>query len=58
MALSEEIKELILKKASSSQIKKKAREMGMATLFESGIEKIKLGMTTVEEVMRVTELND
>lgn len=58
MALSEEIKELILKKASSSQIKKKAREMGMATLFESGIERIKLGMTTVEEVMRVTELND
>lgn len=58
MALSEEIKELILKKASSSQIKRKAREMGMATLFESGIEKIKLGMTTVEEVMRVTELND
>jgi type II secretory ATPase GspE/PulE/Tfp pilus assembly ATPase PilB-like protein len=54
----EHIQELILNRASASQIKKKAVELGMKTLWESGLEKIKLGVTTPEEVLRVTELKD
>ena len=54
----EHIQELILNRASASQIKKKAVELGMKTLWESGLEKIKLGTTTPEEVLRVTELKD
>jgi len=35
-----------------------AKEQGFKTLRESGIEKIKMGITTPEEVMRATELED
>jgi len=56
MIINEEIKELILNKASASQIKKKAREFNFKTLFEVGIDKVKAGLTTPEEVLRVAEL--
>jgi len=38
------------------EIKRKALEEGMLTLRMSGLEKIKVGMTTLEEVMRETVL--
>ncbi len=38
--------------ATSVEIKKKALEEGMLTLRMSGLEKIKAGVTTVEEVLR------
>ena len=50
-----EIKRLIMAKVSSEDIKKKAREEGMTFLKEDGLNKVKSGMTTVEEVLRVTE---
>jgi len=56
LLINDEIQELILQKASASQIKNKARELGFRTLLESGIEKIKMGITTPEEVFRVAEL--
>ena len=56
LIVDEEIQELILKKASSSQIEKKAKELGFKSLMDAGIEKIKMGETTPEEVLRVTEL--
>jgi type II secretory ATPase GspE/PulE/Tfp pilus assembly ATPase PilB-like protein len=58
LLVNEDIKELILNKASASQIKKKARESGFRTLLEAGIEKIKQGMTTPEEVMRVASAEE
>lgn len=48
------IRDLIMQKATAEQIKQKAREEGMLTLLEDGILKVKEGITTVEEVMRVT----
>jgi type IV pilus assembly protein PilB len=54
LEVTEEIKELILSKAQSQEIKKKAIEQGMLTLRQSGLEKIKKGITSVEEVLRVT----
>jgi type II secretory ATPase GspE/PulE/Tfp pilus assembly ATPase PilB-like protein len=40
--------------ASESSIKKCARKSGMITLREDGIEKAKQGVTTLEEIVRVT----
>ena len=55
LELSEEIKKLITQKADSDMIAKKAIEEGMATMMEDGLDKIQLGITTIEEVMRVTK---
>ncbi len=49
-----EIKDLILAKAQSREIKAKAIEQGMITLRRSGLLKIKQGITSVEEVLRET----
>ncbi len=55
LVIDEAIKELILKRASSDQIKKVAMEKGMRTLRQDGWEKIVMGITTPEEVVRVAE---
>ncbi|MFC2169899.1 type IV-A pilus assembly ATPase PilB [Acidobacteriota bacterium] len=49
-----DIKEMILTRAQSNEIKKKAIEQGMITLRQSGLIKIKAGITSVEEVLRET----
>jgi type IV pilus assembly protein PilB len=54
MPMKEEVKELILGRASASEIKKEALRLGMKTLRQSGIYKVKEGMTTIEEVVRTT----
>ena len=54
MPVKEELKELILQGASASDIKKLAIKTGMLTLRQSGIKKIMDGITTIEEVLRVT----
>jgi len=54
MAIKEEIKELILSRASTSEVKKEAMRLGMKTLRQSGIVKIREGLTTIEEVLRST----
>ncbi len=54
MPMKEEVKELVLSRASTTEIKKEAIRMGMKTLRQSGIMKIKNGMTTIEEVLRST----
>jgi len=54
MPMKEEIKELVLSRASNSEIKKEAIRLGMKTLRQSGIVKIKDGVTTIEEVLRST----
>jgi len=53
--VTEPIRELILKKTSSEQVKKKALSLGMRTLRQDGWEKIKMGITTPAEVIRVTQ---
>jgi type IV pilus assembly protein PilB len=54
MPLKDEIKELVLEGASADEIKKTAVKLGMKTLRVSGLNKIKEGITSVEEVMRAT----
>ncbi|MFA6320903.1 MAG: ATPase, T2SS/T4P/T4SS family [Candidatus Omnitrophota bacterium] len=55
LEMSEPIKELVLKRSSSDQIRKKAVELGMRTLRQDGWEKIVMGITTPSEVIRVTQ---
>ncbi|GAB4547807.1 MAG: type IV-A pilus assembly ATPase PilB [Thermodesulfovibrionia bacterium] len=54
MPLREEIKELILEGASATEIKRTAIRLGMKTLRMSGLTKLKEGVTSIEEVLRVT----
>lgn len=49
-----EIRELILKNASSDKIRDAARRGGMRTLAEDGWRLVRMGLTTVEEVLSVT----
>jgi type IV pilus assembly protein PilB len=53
MPVSEAIEQLTVKRASASEIARMARAEGMITLREDGWEKVKLGLTSVEEIMRV-----
>ena len=55
LVMTEEIRKLVVKKSSADEIKKKAIEEGMRALREDGLDKIRQGITTVEEVLRVTE---
>ncbi len=54
MEITEELRELILVGASGLELRRKAIEDGMLTLRHSGLEKIRLGMTSLEEVVRET----
>jgi type IV pilus assembly protein PilB len=55
MPFFEKLKELIFERASAAEIKRVARSEGMKTLRESGITKVLEGVTTLEEVIRVTD---
>lgn len=54
MSITDEIRELIVSGAHAIEIRNKAIEQGMVTLRRSGLEKIKMGITSVEEVLRET----
>ncbi len=54
MEITEEIRELILVGASGLELRRKALDEGMLTLRMSGLEKIRQGLTTIEEVVRET----
>ncbi|GAQ95491.1 type IV pilus assembly protein PilB [Thermodesulfovibrio aggregans] len=54
MPIKNEIKELILTGASEAEIKKEALKLGMITLRQSGIHKVMQGITSIDEVMRIT----
>ena len=48
------IKDLLMKSATSDQIEEQAKKEGMMTMVEDGITKCVQGLTTIEEVFRVT----
>ncbi len=54
MEITDEVRELILIGASALELRKKSIEDGMITLRESGLQKIRNGVTTIEEVLRET----
>lgn len=58
MPISGAIRELILDRASTSELRRKAQEEGMLTLRMDGLLKIRKGITTIEEVLRETTVQD
>ncbi len=51
LVVDDEIQKMIYQNSMSNQIKRRAREMGMRTLREDGIQKVFAGWTTLEEVL-------
>ncbi len=56
LLMNDNIRELILEKAPSNVIKEKGRSQGMQTLREAGWHKVKEGISTISEVLRVTQV--
>ncbi len=54
MPISQELRDMILKSASTSELRQVAQSQGMKTLRQAGLTKVIEGVTTVEEVLRVT----
>jgi type IV pilus assembly protein PilB len=54
MEITEDVRELVLSGATAVELRRKAIEEGMVTLRQSGLHKIREGVTTVEEVVRET----
>jgi type II secretory ATPase GspE/PulE/Tfp pilus assembly ATPase PilB-like protein len=55
MVTNDEIRRLILERASSDKIRQEAMAGGMQILRDSGLQKVKEGVTTIEEVLRVAQ---
>ncbi len=58
MPLLEEIRELILNGANTAEIKRESMRLGIKTMRQSGLTKLKEGVTSFEEVLRVTVADD
>ena len=56
LEMSEKIKKLIVEKNDSDVITKEAVALGMTTMVNDGLEKVTKGITTIEEVLRVTKV--
>ena len=54
LALSDNIRELILEKRPCSEIRRAAHDEGMRSLRESALEKVRVGVTTLREINKVT----
>ena len=54
MGLNDDLRELITRRASVREIKAAARSYGMQSLRESAVEKVRLGVTTLAEINKVT----
>ena len=55
LVVTDEIQKLVVKESDAGTIKRAAQANGMQTLREDGAHKVLLGVTTIEEVMRVTQ---
>src|SRR5574337_653763 len=55
LTMSDALRRLVMQHASEGDIEKQARSEGMRTMYEDGIAKAVAGITTLEEVLRVTQ---
>lgn len=58
ISVTPEIQELILKNPSSVEIWNIAKKQGVRSMFQDGLDKVRAGVTTLEELQRVAELPD
>jgi type II secretory ATPase GspE/PulE/Tfp pilus assembly ATPase PilB-like protein len=52
--IDDEVRHMVNENLTSSQLRRRARELGMRTMREDGIRKVLTGMTSAEEVLHVT----
>lgn len=55
MVIDDILRKAIIERADASTIRKLAMKNGMTTMLEDGLEKVKQGITTIEEILRVTK---
>ncbi|MBF0618957.1 MAG: Flp pilus assembly complex ATPase component TadA [Candidatus Omnitrophica bacterium] len=55
MSFDEKVRELVMRKASADELNRTALASGMQSLFDNGMDKVARGITTKEEVYRVTQ---
>jgi type II secretion system protein E len=56
LVLDDDIRDLVVSRAPMNEIKEAALKKGMRTLFNDGMVKVERGITTIKEVLRVTEI--
>ena len=54
MTISDEIREMTIDRTSADVMRAKAVEQGMRLLKDDGLEKVRLGVTSIQEISRVT----
>ncbi|MGZ8218204.1 GspE/PulE family protein, partial [Methylomagnum sp.] len=54
LVMSDDLRRLVMSHAQARQIEEQALQEGMRTMYEDGLRKAVMGMTTIEEVLRVT----
>jgi general secretion pathway protein E len=55
LTMDDALRRLLMQRADASDIERAARQSGMRTMYEDGLRKALAGLTTVEEVLRVTQ---
>src|SRR5262249_37817623 len=55
MIVDDDVRELVMKKADASSIRRVCSSKGMKILRQDGAERVKAGQTTIEELLRVTQ---
>ncbi len=58
MPMLEELRELVLNGANTAELKRESMRLGIKTMRQSGLTKLKEGVTSFEEVLRVTAADD
>ncbi|MFZ2145747.1 MAG: hypothetical protein WAV28_00900, partial [Sedimentisphaerales bacterium] len=58
LVIDEAFRDMINRDSSVNNMRRMFRENGQGTLFDDGLVKVKQGLTTIEEVLRVTEMYD
>ncbi|RMG04707.1 MAG: type II/IV secretion system protein [Nitrospirae bacterium] len=56
LVMNEKLREMVMEKATSRALREEAVRSGMRTLREDGIKKVEMGITTIDEVVRVTQV--
>lgn len=56
LVMNEKLREMVMDKATSRALREEAVRSGMRTLRDDGIRKVEMGITTVDEVVRVTQV--
>ena len=55
LVMSDPLRRLVMKRSDAGEIERQARAEGMRTMYEDGLAKAVAGITTIEEVLRVTQ---